>query len=123
MYHCGSQFCFHLDSTIVFRPVDIFNALKSTNTCKVCGVDVLAAEHFNHASPLIHGYLSLLCNCFITHGYLTDDFMKTAIVPIIKNKTGDSSDKGNYRLIALVTSCSKVINNNNNNNINVYFRH
>ena len=41
--------------------------------------------------------------------YLPEDFMKTAIVPIIKNKTGDSSVKGNYRLIALVTDCSKVI--------------
>ena len=34
--------------------------------------------------------------------------MKTAIVPIIKNKKGYSSDKGNYRPIALVTACSKI---------------
>ena len=34
--------------------------------------------------------------------------MKTAnIVPIIKNKTGDTSDKNNYRPIALGTACSK----------------
>ena len=96
------------DTTIVFRPVDIFNALKSTKTGKACGVDGLAAEHFIHASPIIHVYLSMLFNCFITHGYLPEDFMKTAIVPIIKNKTGDSSDKGNYRPIALVTACSKI---------------
>ena len=31
--------------------------------------------------------------------------MKT--VPIIKNKTGDTSDKNNYRPIALVTAASK----------------
>ena len=96
------------DTAIVFRPVDIFNALKSTKTGKACGVDGLAAEHFIHASPIIHVYLSMLFNCFITHGYLPEDFMKTAIVPIIKNKTGDSSDKGNYRPIALVTACSKI---------------
>ena len=96
------------DTTIVFRPVDIFNALKSTKTGKACGVDGLAAEHFIHASPIIHVYLSMLFNCFITHGYLPEDFMNTAIVPIIKNKTGDSSDKGNYRPIALVTACSKI---------------
>ena len=36
--------------------------------------------------------------------------MKTAIVPIIKNKTGDTSDKNNYRPIALVTACSKIFN-------------
>ena len=35
-------------------------------------------------------------------------FMKTAIVPIIKNKTGDTSDKNNYRPIALVTAASKI---------------
>ena len=33
--------------------------------------------------------------------------MKTAIVPINKNKPGDTSDKNNYRPIALVTGCSK----------------
>ena len=33
--------------------------------------------------------------------------MKTAIVPIIKNKTRDTSDKNNYRLIALVIAASK----------------
>ena len=96
------------DTTIVFRPVDIFNALKSTKTGKAYRVDGLAAEHFIHARPIIHVYLSMLFNCFITHGYLPEDFMKTAIVPIIKNKTGDSSDKGNYRPIALVAACSKI---------------
>ena len=34
--------------------------------------------------------------------------MKTVIVPIIKNKTGDTRDKNNYRPIALVTAASKI---------------
>ena len=34
--------------------------------------------------------------------------MKTAIVPIIKNKSGNSSDKANYRPITLVTACSEI---------------
>ena len=58
------------------------------------------------ANPIIHVYLFLLFNCFSSHGYLPRDFMKTAIVPIIENKTGDSSDKSNYRPIA--TACSKI---------------
>ena len=33
--------------------------------------------------------------------------MKTALVPIIKNKTSDTSDTNNYRPIALVTAASK----------------
>ena len=35
--------------------------------------------------------------------------MKTAIVPIIEIKTGNSSDKNNYRPIDLVTASSKII--------------
>ena len=34
--------------------------------------------------------------------------MKTSLVPIIKSKTVDSSDKNNYRPIALVTTSSKL---------------
>ena len=42
------------------------------------------------------------------HGYLPSMFMKTAIVPIIKNKTGDTSDNNNYRPIALVTATTNI---------------
>ena len=34
--------------------------------------------------------------------------MKTANVPIIKNKTGYTSDKNNYRPIALVSAASNL---------------
>ena len=90
-----------LDSLITLSTVDIFNALKNTKTGKACGVDGLAAEHFIYVNKIIHVYLSLLFNCFISHGYLPRNFMKTAIVPIIKKKTGDSSGTNNYRPIAL----------------------
>ena len=96
------------DSSVIFCPVDIFDALKNVKTGKACGVDGLAAEHYIYADAIIHIHLSLLFNCFISHGYLPRDFMKTAIVPIIKNKAGNSSDKANYRPIALVTACSKI---------------
>ena len=85
-----------------------FNALKNAKTGKACGVDVLAAEHFIYADAIIHIHLSLLFNSFISHGYLPRDFMKTAIVSIVKNKSENSGDKANYRPIALVTACSKI---------------
>ena len=33
--------------------------------------------------------------------------MKSAIVPILKNRQGDTSDKNNYRPIAIVSAISK----------------
>ena len=96
------------NESIEIRPLDIVNALTSVNKGKACGLDGLAAEHFIYADERIHVILSILFNCFISHGYLPSEFMKTAIVPIIKIKTGDTSDKNNYRPIALVTACSKI---------------
>ena len=102
----------NLFTTLIFQlffyPVDLFNALKNAETGKACEVDGLAAGHFIYAVAIIHVHLPFLFNCFILHGYLPRDFMKTAIVSIIKNKSGNSSDETNYRPIALVTACSKI---------------
>ena len=84
----------------------ITNSFKHLKSGKASGVDGLAAEHFLYADD----YLMYICHyCLIvilSHGYLRLEFMKTAIVPIIKSKTGKSSDKNNYGPIALVTACS-----------------
>ena len=53
-------------------------------------------------------YLSMLYTSMLSHGYLPEEFMKSFIVPLIKNKTGDTSDKGNYRPVAIVSACSKI---------------
>ena len=37
-----------------------------------------------------------------------DAFIQSILVPLIKNKAGDSSDVNNYRPIALVTIASKL---------------
>ena len=34
--------------------------------------------------------------------------MKTAVLPILKNRQGDTSDKNNYRPIAVVIALSKI---------------
>ena len=94
--------------SIAFSPSDIITALKSLTSGKSCGVDGLAAEHFILVHRITRVFLSLLFNTVILHGYLTANFMKTVVVPIIKNKTGDTIDKNDYRSIALVTSALKL---------------
>ena len=42
------------------------------------------------------------------HGFLPSDLTDTVLVPIVKDKTGDISDKGNYRPIALASVISKI---------------
>ncbi|XP_048478533.1 uncharacterized protein LOC125488876 [Plutella xylostella] len=43
------------------------------------------------------------------HSHLPLDLMRTVVVPIVKNKTGDVADKGNYRPISLATIVAKVL--------------
>ena len=69
----------------------------------------MSAEHFLYAHDILHVFLSLLFTSFITHCHLPSNFVKTALVPIIENKTGDTSDKYNYSPIALVTTASKIL--------------
>ena len=95
------------ESSITITPFNILDALKSIICGKSSGVDDISSEHFGFAHNRVHVLLSLLFSAFNTHGYLPNVLMKTAIVPIVKNKTGDSSDKNNYRPIALVTAASK----------------
>ena len=97
--------------TVYNALVDISNAFKSLKIGKACGVDGVPAEHLLYAHDILHVFLSLLFTSFITHGHLSSNFMKTALVPIIKSKTGDTSDKNNYRPIALVTAASKIFGN------------
>ena len=80
-------------SKITFTPSDISNAIKSFKLGKTCGVDGVSAEHFLYAHNVLQVHLSLLFTFFITHGYLPPDFMKTALVLIIKNKTGTQVTK------------------------------
>ena len=41
--------------------------------------------------------------------YIPSKMLDTTLTPIVKNKTGDVTDKNNYRPIAVATSMSKVI--------------
>ena len=86
----------------------VSEAMKKLKKRKACGLDGLAAEHYIYADPILHAQLALLFNACISHGHLPKDFMKSGIVPIIKNKTASSGDKNNYRPVAVVSICSKL---------------
>ena len=86
------------------------NAIHTLKCGKSCGNDGLSAEHFKYADGC-SVLLSIFYTGAIRHGYLPGDFMKTIIIPLVKNKSGDFSDVHNYRPIALVTVVSKFFEN------------
>jgi len=96
------------DNRIVITTDCVKEALKDIKKGKAAGLDGLAAEHFVYADSSLCVLLSLLFTCMLTHGHLPPLFMQSAILPIIKNKTGDTADKSNYRPVAIVSPCSKL---------------
>ena len=93
---------------IVITAQDVSECFKSIKLGKAAGLDGLAAEHFVFSHNIICVHLSLLFASMLTHGYLPVSLMQSAIVPILKNRQGDTSDKNNYRPIAIVTALSKI---------------
>jgi hypothetical protein len=89
-------------------PDEIMRSIHSLKSGKSHGHDGICPEHIKFASNIIAVLLSLCFTSCITHGYLPQDMIKTILVPIVKDKTGDVTDKGNYRPIAISTAVSKL---------------
>ncbi|KAL0870260.1 hypothetical protein ABMA27_005292 [Loxostege sticticalis] len=97
----------HLTTHIKAKTID--SIIKSMSKGKSPGHDGLSIEHLRHAGVHLPRVLALLFNMCLVHSYLPAELMKTIVVPIIKNKTGDISDRSNYRPISLATVIAKVL--------------
>lgn len=88
---------------------EIAMVIKQMTRGKSPGHDGLSIEHLQYAGVHLPRVLSMFYTFCIRHNYLPADLMKTVVVPLIKNKTGDASDKSNYRPISLATVLAKVL--------------
>ena len=92
----------------MFNHNDVKSAVASLSVNKACGMHSLSAEHLLYASPAIHTLLAICFNAFIVHGFLPSSLTDSVIIPIVKDKSKNISDIGNYRPIALSSVLSKV---------------
>ena len=53
--------------------------------------------------------MTIVIQIMIKHGFLPQQFIKTMLVPILKNKNGDIASESNYRPIALSTVASNIL--------------
>ena len=95
-------------SMAVVSASNVRHSLKAVKLGKAAGIDGLPAEHFVCAHTSVSVQLSLLFTLMLTHGHMPTGLMKTAIMPILKNKQGDTSNN-NYRHIAIVIALSKIL--------------
>ncbi|XP_026328610.1 uncharacterized protein LOC113236665 [Hyposmocoma kahamanoa] len=99
----------HSDRQVSFSFKEVDRITKTMTRGKSPGHDGLSIEHFLHAGAHLPRVPKMLFNLCISHCYLPNNLMKTIVVPIVKNKTGDVSDKSNYRPLSLATVVAKVL--------------
>ena len=68
-------------------------------------------EAFMFGGHRLHVYLSILFNIFLKYGYVPNEFCRSVIIPLVKNKTADLTDANNYRAIALSNAVTKILEN------------
>lgn len=88
---------------------DVEKCIKGMKRGKSPGYDGLSIEHLQNAGVHVYRVLSLLYTFCMRHCYLPSSMTKTVVVPIVKNPTGDITDKVNYRPISLATVLAKVL--------------
>ncbi|KAJ8707841.1 hypothetical protein PYW07_011518 [Mythimna separata] len=91
-----------------FSAKEVRKIIKCMSKGKSPGHDGLSIEHLQHAGQHVSRVLAMFYSLCLSHSYLPCDFMRTVVVPVVKNKTGDLADKANYRPISLATVIAKV---------------
>lgn len=92
-----------------FTVNEVKDALKNIKSGKACGLDSIYREHIKFAHPKVLVLLTLLFNAMLIHGHIPDSFMDTLLVPLVKDKHGNLSDKDNYRPLAITCIVSKLL--------------
>ena len=69
------------------------------------------SDALKHGQTVLAPHLAALLRMFLTHGHVTEVFLKSALVPIVKDNNRSLSDSSNYRAIAISSIIMKLIDN------------
>ena len=87
---------------------EVLDVVKDLPNRKSSGLDGLNGESLKYADPLLCLLLSICYTCMFKHSYMPQSMINSIIVPLVKNRCGNLTDKNNYRPIALSSITSKV---------------
>ena len=84
------------------------NVKDAINNLEASGPDGLSGEALNYADLKLCVLLSMCFGAWLVHGKLPKSLMEVILVPVVKNKCGNLTDKNNYLPIAIATVVSKL---------------
>ena len=81
--------------------LEVLQIVKDLPNAKSSGFDGLNGESLKYAHSLLCLLLSIGFTCMFKHYYIPQCMINSVIIPLIKNKCRDQTDKNHYRPIAL----------------------
>lgn len=79
----------------IFKVINLLRVIKSLTRGKSSGHDGFSNEHFLHCRVHLPRVLKILFNLCISDSCLSENLMKTIVVPIVKFRTGNAFDGTN----------------------------
>ena len=95
------------DKCMIVSAQEVKHVIHKLNSGKAAGPDSLSAESLQFADNRLYTLLALCFSSVFIHGVVPSPLIDTLILPVVKNKSGDVTDKNNYRPIALANVISK----------------
>ena len=80
---------------------DVDKCMSKMKLHKAAYLDNITSEHLRYGGPHLAVHLCLLFNSMMHHCFVTSEFCKGIILPLLKNKHDDATDINMYRGITL----------------------
>ena len=85
---------------------EVMKSISSLKAGKAAGLDRLMPEHFIVAHDSIAESLASLFHMMFVHCHMPAKLTDVILLPLVKNKNKDITDKSNYRPIAIANTMS-----------------
>ena len=72
---------------------EVIELIREISNGKAAGMDGLSGESLKYANHILSVLLSICFTCMFKHCYLPIGMLNSVIVPLVKNKNGDLSDR------------------------------
>ena len=90
-------------------PSEVVRSCRMLKLKKSAGADAIEAEHLKYGGFELAIHMSIAFSAFLRHSFIPSQWLESYIVPIVKDKKGDSCNPNNYRGIAISCVMSKLL--------------
>ena len=86
----------------------VVKAVGGLKTNKAAGCDGVQPEHVKYGGCVLALYLCSAFTMFLRHSFVPEQFVTSYVVPVVKDRSGDTADVNNYRGISVSSLVSKL---------------